>query len=67
MQDKSDLWSVTKIIELYGISRMTIHRRVKEGVLVPANASPILYRQHRLMFNPSDVIAVFGKPINQAA
>lgn len=67
MQENKELWSVADIMKRYNISRMTIHRRVKEGTLTPINATPALKRQHRLMFNSSDVLAAFGKPINQAA
>lgn len=67
MQENRELWSVADIMAYYNISRMTIHRRVKEGMLTPVNLAPALRRQHRLMFKPSDVVAAFGNPINQAA
>lgn len=67
MQKNKDLWSVADIMGCYNISRMTIHRRVKEGLLTPVNFAPALRRQHRLMFKPSDVMAAFGEPVNQAA
>lgn len=67
MQENKELWSVANIVACYNISRMTIHRRVKEGMLTPVNLAPALRRQHRLMFKPSDVRAAFGEPVNQAA
>ncbi len=49
------LMSVTDVMKKLNISRMTVHRRVKEGKLKPVNASQALYRQHRLLFKPEDV------------
>lgn len=67
MQENKELWSVSDIMKRYNISRMTIHRRVKEGTLTPVNMAPALRRQHRLMFKQREVLAAFGEPINQAA
>lgn len=53
--NKNDLLSTSMIKQEYGISKMTVSRRMKEGVLTPTNASPVLYRQHKLFFRRSDV------------
>ena len=60
MSEEKETMSVTDIMQAYGISKMTVHRRVKEGVLTPINApSAILYRQHKLLFYREDVERAF--------
>jgi GIY-YIG catalytic domain len=59
--DANDLMSVADIMGKYGVSRMTIHRRIKEGALKPVGTVPALYRQHKLLFNRKDVEQLLNK------
>jgi hypothetical protein len=61
MPDQSETMSVADIMKEYGISRMTVHRRIEKGVLIPINVSPALYRQHKLLFYRKDVAQALNK------
>ena len=55
MSDLKETMTVSDVMKALGISRMTVHRRIKEGKLRPINSSPALYRQHKLYFHRSNV------------
>jgi len=61
MPEKNETMSVSDVMKEYGISRMTVHRRVKEGKLKPVNTSKALYRQHKLLFSRQEVEQSLGK------
>lgn len=55
MSEQSETMSVADVMSELKMSRMTVHRRVKEGRLTPINTSEFLYRQHKLFFLRRDV------------
>ncbi len=66
MPEQDETMSAADIMKEYGVSRMTVHRRVKEGVLTPINTSRLLRRQHKLLFYRKDVEQLLNKEIELA-
>ncbi len=64
----NETMSVIDIMQKYDVSRMTVYRRIKEGVLIPiASTSLALRRQHKLLFHRKDVEQLLNKEIELAS
>ncbi len=46
---------MVEVCEALGISRMTAHRRIREGVIKPLPKSPGQRRAHRLLFDRAEI------------
>jgi predicted site-specific integrase-resolvase len=47
--------TMVEVCEALGISRMTAHRRIREGVIKPLPKSPGQRRAHRLLFDRAEI------------
>lgn len=56
MEDEKQVMSATQVIEYLKISRTTLHRFVKRGVLHPINEpNPLLDRPKTLLFSRDEI------------